>query len=78
MKRWLQAAAVIAAAGILAGTAGISWSNRQEKAQQEQALEYTELKVCLIGNAPYKLNGLYGGIFPRNTRCCYQSVKILI
>ncbi len=75
MKRWLQAAAVIAAAVILAGTAGISWSNRQEKAQQEQALEYTELKVCLIGNAPDDIDMVmekFNELAERDLNCTVQ------
>lgn len=52
MKRWLQAVAVMITAGILAGTASSLWSGQKENAQQGQTLEYTELKICLIGNAP--------------------------
>lgn len=75
MKRWIQAAAVIAVTGILAGIAGVSRPDRQEEVQQGQALEYTELKICLIGNAPADIDMVmekFNELTKRDLNCTVQ------
>ena len=51
MKKWIQVTVVIAVAGILAGTAW-SYSRKQEKEEEAEKLEHTELTLCLIGAEP--------------------------
>lgn len=75
MKKWLQAAAVIAAAGILTGLAGASWSEQKETAAEEQVLEYTELTLCLIGNAPDDIDMVmekFNELTKRDLNCTVQ------
>lgn len=51
MKKWIQVTVVIAVAGILAGTAWL-YSRKQEKEEEAEKLEHTELTLCLIGAEP--------------------------
>ena len=75
MKRWFQAAIVMAAAGILMGLAGVSGSKQKETKVSEQVLEYTDLTICLIGNAPDDIDMVmekFNELTKRDLNCTVQ------
>lgn len=62
-------------AGILAGLAGTSMSGQKETAVSEQMLEYTELTLCLIGNAPDDIDMVmekFNELTKRDLNCTVQ------